>query len=100
MGKAEHTTKPGEKRYGKLIAIFKSPRTNVQMSKTGPHMIPIINRKVFQFSNKKFGYTRKGYHTQYISLPLHHIRPKLLRPLVFPDKTTRYLISYKQKNEG
>jgi len=44
MGKEEHTIKPGEKRYGKLIAIFKSPRINVQMSKTGPHMIPIINR--------------------------------------------------------
>ena len=42
MGKEEHTIKPGEKRYGKLIAVFKSPRTNVQMSKTGPHMIPII----------------------------------------------------------
>lgn len=60
MGKTEHTIKPGEKRYGKLIDIFKSPRTNVQISKTGPHMIPIINGKVFQFSYKKFSYTRKG----------------------------------------
>lgn len=27
-----------------------------------------------------------GHFVQSISLPLHHIRPKLLRPLVFPGK--------------
>lgn len=42
---SKSTKKPGESRLGKLIVISKSPRINVQTSRTGPHITPVIEKK-------------------------------------------------------
>lgn len=92
------TWKPGENKWGKFIIASRSPFIAVHNSKAGPHIIPVKN-SIKQICPNLFLFS-KGFKNQLICLclkpiilPLLHIRPKLLRPLDFPEtieKNTTY----------
>lgn len=108
--RSQITRNPGENKYGKFNVNSKSPLINVQNSKNGPHIIPVSESKMvlshsswvrmilrcferednqvhmtfFCFSS--FFFFLGTFYFSSGNIPLHHISPKLLRPLDLPAK--------------
>lgn len=81
------TWKPWVYKYGKFLVASKSPLYAVQISKMGVHIIPAAYHIVKYKQINVLTY--RCIHGQYNHsnfLPLHHIKPKLLRPLDSPIK--------------
>lgn len=70
------------------MVVSRSPLKDAHISKIGPQIIPkdtkvhIISRMDFPTEEARNNNMNKIWEV--LVLPLHHIRPKLLRPLDFP----------------
>lgn len=73
------------------------------MSKTARmDRIKFLHRKVIWFHMKTYARYQQWvliakFRIQIVGIPLHHIRPKLFRPLDFPEKEKEVTISYLKK---